>query len=231
MADSHIERVEKLQPAARVRARAAFQKAEEEGLSVLVASGLRSFAEQDALFALGRTKPGKVVTNAQAGESYHNFGLGFDFCLLRQGRALFDQREPDWKRFVRIAKAHGFEWGGDFSNPDFPHFQIKNPPSLVSLRTEFPQGYRPVGGEIEKVPRDRLPLLRGHLDGEKKLVSQLQRGLGIRVNGRFGGRTESAVIDWQAIHNERGEVIPIGKGLKIDGRVGRKTWDSIFVES
>jgi hypothetical protein len=228
MGDSHIERLEKLQPVARVKARAAFQKAEEEGLSLLVASGLRTFAEQDALFALGRTKPGKIVTNAQAGESYHNFGLGFDFSLLRQGRALFDQREPDWKRFVRIAKAHGFDWGGDI-NQDFPHFHMKNPPSLPSLRAKFPTGYRPDGGDIEEAPRDRLPLLRGHLDGEKKLVSQLQRGLGIRVNGRFGGRTESAVIDWQAIHNKRGEAVPFGKGLTIDGRVDRKTWDSIFV--
>lgn len=231
MADSHVERVEKLQPAARVRARAAFQKAEEKGLSVLVASGLRSFAEQDALFALGRTKPGKVVTNAQAGESYHNFGLAFDFCLLRQGRALFDQREPDWKKFVKIAKDHGFEWGGDFSNPDFPHFQFKNPPSLTGLRAEFPTGYRANPGQIEHAPNDRLPLSRGDINGEKKLVSELQRGLGIRVNGRFGGRTESAVIDFQAVHNTRGEMVPVGEGLTIDGRVGRDTWDAIFAGS
>jgi peptidoglycan L-alanyl-D-glutamate endopeptidase CwlK len=227
MGISHIERVEKLQPVARVKARAAFQQAEEEGLSLLVTSGLRSFAEQDALFALGRTKPGKVVTDARAGESYHNFGLAFDFVVVIRGHAVWDASHAQWKRFVRIAKSLGFDWGGDL-NSDNPHFQIKNPPSVASLRTTFPQGYRP-GGEIEEVPRDRLPLFRGHINGEKKLVSELQRGLGIRVNGRFGGRTESAVIDWQAIHNKRGEVVPFGKGLTIDGRVDRKTWDSIFV--
>lgn len=69
MGDSHIERLEKLQPAARVKAQAAFQKAEEEGLSVLVASGLRSFAEQDALFALGRTKPGKSSPTRRRGRA------------------------------------------------------------------------------------------------------------------------------------------------------------------
>ncbi len=36
---------------------------------------LRTYKEQNDLYALGRTKPGKKVTNAPGGRSYHNFGL------------------------------------------------------------------------------------------------------------------------------------------------------------
>ena len=50
----------------------------ERSLDVRIISGLRSFAEQDALFEKGRSKPGKIVTNARAGQSWHNYGLAFD---------------------------------------------------------------------------------------------------------------------------------------------------------
>lgn len=49
---------------------------------------LRTFSEQDALFAQGRTKPGKIVTNAKAGLSYHNYGLA---CFDEQTRIFTNQ--------------------------------------------------------------------------------------------------------------------------------------------
>nr|WP_295770097.1 M15 family metallopeptidase [Rhodoferax sp.] len=39
---------------------------------------MRSCAEQDALYAQGRTAPGNKVTNAKSGDSNHNFGIAFD---------------------------------------------------------------------------------------------------------------------------------------------------------
>jgi len=39
--------------------------------------------EQTALFAIGRSAPGKVVTKARAGESFHNYGLAFDWVPLK----------------------------------------------------------------------------------------------------------------------------------------------------
>ncbi len=229
MLDMHIDRLEGLQPAAREKGLTAFAKAEAEGVGVMVASALRTFKEQAELYAQGRTKPGKVVTNAQAGESYHNFGLAFDFVVVRRGRAIWDSKDPHWKRFVKFAKSAGFEWGGDWPNPDFPHFQIKNAPSLTSLRAKFPQGFGMSAGQAKAVPRDKLPLKFGHIDGTKKLISQLQLRLGIKVNGRFGKGTLAAVEKWQATHNEKGEVVEVGKGLEIDGKVGKDTWGSLFI--
>jgi peptidoglycan L-alanyl-D-glutamate endopeptidase CwlK len=93
---------------------------------------LRTIEEQDALYAQGRTKPGKKVTNAKGGQSYHNFGMAFDICLIVDGKTAswdmeedFDKdHEADWMEVVRIAKKYGWEWGGDFVKfRDNPHFQ------------------------------------------------------------------------------------------------------------
>lgn len=91
---------------------------------------LRTFAEQDALYAQGRTKPGKKVTNAQAGQSYHNFGLAFDIVILedRDGNGTFETANWEvndlWRKVAKFFKSHGWEWGGDWKSfKDYPHFQ------------------------------------------------------------------------------------------------------------
>jgi peptidoglycan L-alanyl-D-glutamate endopeptidase CwlK len=98
---------------------------------------LRTFAEQDALFAQGRTKPGSIVTNARSGRSWHNYGMAIDIVLLvdknRDGvfesaswdtKADFDgDGKRDWIEVVNIFKEYGWEWGGDWKFYDAPHFQ------------------------------------------------------------------------------------------------------------
>ena len=63
--------------------------AQAEGTEILVNSTLRTLDEQAEPFAIGRTKPGDIVTNAKAGESWQNFGLAFDVTPLVNGRALW----------------------------------------------------------------------------------------------------------------------------------------------
>jgi peptidoglycan L-alanyl-D-glutamate endopeptidase CwlK len=93
---------------------------------------LRTDKEQDDLYAQGRTKPGKKVTNAKGGQSYHNYGLAFDIVLIIDGKEAswdtlkdFDgDKVADWHEVVRIAKKYGWAWGGDFvSFKDAPHFE------------------------------------------------------------------------------------------------------------
>lgn len=104
------------------------------GVPILITQGLRTIAEQEALYAQGRTKPGSIVTNAKGGTSYHNYGLAIDFALLlpdgkqvswdlkRDGDS---DKVADWTEVVQEAKSLGFEWGGDFvSITDAPHFQM-----------------------------------------------------------------------------------------------------------
>jgi peptidoglycan L-alanyl-D-glutamate endopeptidase CwlK len=109
---------------------------------------LRTFAEQDALFAQGRSKPGKRVTNAKGGQSYHNYGLAIDIVLLvdkdKNGtfetaawdlKTDFDgDKKADWMEVVQIFKRYGFEWGGDWKFVDAPHFQKSFGKSIYELR-------------------------------------------------------------------------------------------------
>ena len=110
---------------------------------------LRSMATQDALYAQGRTKPGKIVTNARAGYSFHNYGLALDVVplellrLLNWGDNPHDQARANalWAKLGAIGKAIGFRWGGEFkSRPDRPHFEWSGTLSLADLRA----GKRPV---------------------------------------------------------------------------------------
>ncbi|MFP3637325.1 M15 family metallopeptidase, partial [Bacillus sp. SIMBA_033] len=48
---------------------------------VRIAQGLRTIEEQNNLYAIGRTKPGRKVTNAKGGQSIHNHGLAVDIVL------------------------------------------------------------------------------------------------------------------------------------------------------
>lgn len=99
---------------------------------------LRSLAEQNALYAQGRTKPGSIVTNAKGGQSWHNWGMAVDIALVldtnKDGKfdtASWDDKgdydadkHSDWMEIVAIFKKHGWVWGGDFKSiVDKPHFQ------------------------------------------------------------------------------------------------------------
>ena len=82
-----------------------------QGIDVLVTSTLRGNESQNALYAQGRTTPGNIVTNAKAGQSFHNYGCAFDFVPLVNGKAVWN----DSKLFERcgvIAESCGLEWAG-----------------------------------------------------------------------------------------------------------------------
>lgn len=112
---------------------------------------LRTFAEQDALFAQGRTKPGKIVTKAKGGQSYHNYGLAIDIVLLvdkdKNGTfeaASWDVKtdfdgdgKSDWMEVVNIFKQFGWSWGGEWKFVDQPHFEKTFGKSVRELLTLY----------------------------------------------------------------------------------------------
>ncbi|WP_018755216.1 M15 family metallopeptidase [Paenibacillus terrigena] len=114
------------------------------GIPIVITQGLRTIAEQDSLYAQGRTKPGQIVTNARGGYSKHNFGMAIDFALLMpDGKSVsWDIKRDgncdgieDWGDVVSEAKALGFEWGGDWrSFKDYPHFEMTFSLSTADLR-------------------------------------------------------------------------------------------------
>jgi peptidoglycan L-alanyl-D-glutamate endopeptidase CwlK len=124
------------------------------GVFLLVTSGLRTWADQDALYAKGRTTPpiGQpyIVTNAQGGQSYHNFGLAFDVVVLNAARKLdWDDSDPGWAAAGAAGKALGLEWGGDWVTfKDLPHFQYTGGLSLEQCRTAFPSGLAAIWPQV-----------------------------------------------------------------------------------
>lgn len=101
-------------------------------IPLIVTQGYRSIAEQNAIYAQGRTKPGKIVTNAKGGQSFHNFGVAFDVCFLINKKASYN---GDWKKIAQIAKSIGLEWGGDWKQfPDKPHFQFTSGYTLIDFQ-------------------------------------------------------------------------------------------------
>ena len=102
-----------------------------------VISGLRSWQQQAALYARGRTTPGKRVTNAPAGSSWHNYGLAIDLGLFRDGVYL-DEREPRtadaiYREIAVVARSLYIEWAGDWTSfKETPHFQYR--PNIKSIR-------------------------------------------------------------------------------------------------
>lgn len=122
-------------PAVAAKARQLVTNAYKKGISVIITQGLRTIEEQNELYAQGRTKPGKIVTNAKGGYSYHNFGLAFDFAILKDDGSVSWNVDDKWKRVGAIGKSLGLEWGGDWKDfKDYPHFQYTFGLSLADLR-------------------------------------------------------------------------------------------------
>ncbi len=105
-----------------------------QGIDLLVTSTYRDFESQAALYAQGRTAPGNIVTDAQPGESFHNFRVALDFCPLVNGKCDWD----DPKLFARvgiIAEGLGFEWAGRWTTfTELAHVQYTGGLTLAQLQ-------------------------------------------------------------------------------------------------
>ncbi|HFK0807258.1 TPA: M15 family metallopeptidase [Listeria monocytogenes] len=109
------------------KTRNVIKKMAKKGIYLCVAQGYRSSAEQNALYAQGRTKPGAVVTNAKGGQSNHNYGVAVDLCLYTSDgkNVIWESTTSRWKTVVSAMKAEGFAWGGDWKSfKDYPHFEL-----------------------------------------------------------------------------------------------------------
>jgi peptidoglycan LD-endopeptidase CwlK len=123
--DSRSEKyIATLLPEVRPIARSLVQKAAQSGINIKVISGLRTYAEQEALYAQGRTKPGAKVTNVRGGYSNHNFGIAFDIGVFEGSKYLADSVK--YKAVGALGMDLGLEWGGNWKSlVDQPHFQLR----------------------------------------------------------------------------------------------------------
>lgn len=133
-----LQRIEKLHPLVRDEVKEIIRECDQAltgRAKVRITQGLRSFEEQEKLYAIGRITTGKKVTNAKAGQSIHNYGLAVDICLMIDGKAASwdtakdwdNDKVADWYECVKIFAKHGWDWGGNWKTfKDLPHFEKKN---------------------------------------------------------------------------------------------------------
>jgi peptidoglycan L-alanyl-D-glutamate endopeptidase CwlK len=119
------------------------------GVTAEIISGLRSWEQQAALFAQGRTRPGAIVTKARPGSSWHNYGLAIDLGLFAGGKYLDSAAPARAARIYRelgaLAVSMGLEWAGNWKSfPEGPHFQWTAGQTLAQLRAKMEANARDV---------------------------------------------------------------------------------------
>lgn len=139
-----------LHPKVAVMAAEFVQQCAAVGIDVIITSTYRDNEAQAALYAQGRTAPGKKITNARPGQSWHNWKLAFDFVPLRYGKPVWgtagngiDENPADddkddlelWLRCAMIAESIGLEWAGRWKSfKEFAHCQYTGGLTLEDLQ-------------------------------------------------------------------------------------------------
>ena len=110
-------------------------------VQLVIVQDYRTYVQQDALYAKGRTTSGSIVTNAKGGQSNHNFALAVDvFPLWDDGKLHMDTQSDKknseiLRQISSVGKSIGLEWGGDWNSiVDNPHFQLKTGKTMSQLR-------------------------------------------------------------------------------------------------
>jgi peptidoglycan LD-endopeptidase CwlK len=98
-------------------------------MAVRIVQGVRTEAEQWALYNQGRTTKGPIVTNAKPFQSFHcPYGLAIDFAILydKDGNGVYEtlswdlskdfnnNHEADWMEVVNAFVKKGYKWGADW---------------------------------------------------------------------------------------------------------------------
>ena len=151
-----IDRIDNLHPVIRQRVKEFVIRSEYElDMPIRIVQGLRTYAEQNSLYAQGRTQTQlnavglnnvvaqpnmPVVTNARGGYSNHNFGLAIDAAFLDQnGNVNWDV--ANYNRLGPLGERLGFNWGGRWTGlVDRPHFEMMFDNTLTQLRQAMNNG-------------------------------------------------------------------------------------------
>lgn len=136
-----------LVPKAQDAARQFMNTARQFPAIVKLLSGTRTYAEQNALYAQGRTKSGRVVTNARGGQSNHNFGVAFDVGIFNNGaynegrNAKEDKQYSDLAALIKQKLPGVLAWGGDWRTiVDKPHYELPTGKTVAQCRALLEAG-------------------------------------------------------------------------------------------
>ncbi len=181
-----MDRIGNVHPVVRDGAEEVIRRAYKKGIYVLFSDGYRSHAEQNALFAQGRTAPGQVITNARGGQSMHNYGLALDMFITNKTGTSASWPVSELKKAAKIAKKVGFKWGGDWKSfPDYPHIEMTGGLKIAQLQA----GQKP---NIKlKVKTTKGDLTVSQYNKLLKRIQKLERS-----NGNTPSKTHKTGWNW-----------------------------------
>lgn len=126
--------LKELLPPVKRRVETFLAAAKAAGIDLLVTSTYRDNESQNALYAQGRTAPGKIVTNAKAGQSWHNYRCAVDVVPIVNGKPCWDVKHPVWQQVGALGKQAELEWAGDWKRfKEYPHFQYTGGLTMAQL--------------------------------------------------------------------------------------------------
>jgi hypothetical protein len=172
-----------------------------------IVQGNRTQAEQNALYAQGRTKPGKVVTWTR--NSRHIGGGAIDFAALVGNKISWDPKYyPEVAKAIREAAEQlgvGVIWGGNWKTKDWGHIELTGKDVTPAPTTAPVEPIQPPHTAPTSVLQKR-----SQGDQVKKVQALLAIGLYYKgiIDGDWGNGTDKAVRDFQ-----------LANGLKVDGIV------------
>lgn len=135
--DPHrLVRLRGCHPDLKARVTALIDALARQGLDLVLTQGVRSVAQQQALYAQGRYKPGKIVTNCDGLVRVSNHqpkadGYGYAVDVAWRNAHGEITWEGPWDLLGALAATHGLTWGGSWIRwQDRPHLEL--PPSFAA---------------------------------------------------------------------------------------------------
>lgn len=211
---------------------------QQNGITIGISECVRTVAEQDVLYAKGRTMPGKIVTKAKGNtySSMHQWGVAFDFYLKMDvdgdGSVSDDALNNSTELFNKVGKigqSIGLEWGGAWkSMKDLPHFQLPNwgsTPAKLKRLYGTPEKFMATWKKKGQTVTESNKITTTTKESEDYNMKTIKKGskgnavkvwqiiIGAAADGIFGSGTESMTKTWQSKH-----------GLAADGIVGKMSW-------
>lgn len=125
-----------LVPPVRDRANKFLAECHAAGIDVLIYCTYRSPEEQNELYKIGRSLPGKIVTNARGGQSWHNFRAAFDFVPMLNGKPQWADKKL-YAKCGAIAESLDLEWAGRWTGSlkETAHCQYRGGLTLAQARS------------------------------------------------------------------------------------------------
>lgn len=222
------------------------EQCKKQGVSILYSECLRTKAEQDALYAKGRTAPGSKVTNAKGStySSQHQWGIAADFYLDMDVDGDGDKKDDAFNNSTglfehvgSIAKSIGLGWGGDWTSfKDRPHLYLPDWGSTTAkLRQQYgtPERFMASWGDSKTADAAVQAANTVSSGGYERtqFIMDVQAATGSKVDGKAGQETIRNTVTVSASKNRKHlVVIPTQKRLNalgydcgaVDGIAGPK---------